>query len=79
MVIYHGNDLRKITGGRKGRHVKVKRKYLMGRPPIETMIGKDRVIVYRVRGGNTKAKVKFAQYANTVSYTHLTLPTICSV
>ncbi|HFC49194.1 MAG TPA: 30S ribosomal protein S8e, partial [Thermofilum sp.] len=26
MGVYHGNDLRKITGGRKGRHVKVKRK-----------------------------------------------------
>ncbi|RLF03429.1 MAG: 30S ribosomal protein S8e [Thermoprotei archaeon] len=64
MGVYHGNDLRKITGGRKGRHVKVKRKYWMGRPPIETALGPQRVIVVRTRGGNLKAKVKFAEYAN---------------
>jgi len=66
MPVYHGNDLRKISGGRKGRHVKVKRKYLMGRPPIETTLGREKVLVYRTRGGGVKAKVKFAQYANVV-------------
>jgi small subunit ribosomal protein S8e len=66
MGIYQGNDLRKITGGMKGRHVKVKRKYWMGRPPIETLLGEDRVLVVRVRGGNVKAKVKFASHANVV-------------
>jgi len=64
--VFHGNDLRKITGGRKGRHVKVKRKYWMGRHPIETMLGPHRVIIARTRGGNLKIKVKFTQYANVV-------------
>jgi small subunit ribosomal protein S8e len=64
MSVYHANDLRKITGGMKSRHVKVKRKYWMGRPPIETLLGKDRVLVVRARGGRLKVKVKFASYAN---------------
>ena len=66
MSVYHANDLRKITGGMKGRHVKVKRKYWMGRPPIETLLGGDRVLVVRARGSTLKAKVKFASYANVV-------------
>jgi len=65
-VIYQGNDLRKITGGLKGRHVKVKRKYWMGRPPIETQLGRERRIIVRVRGGNYKVKLKFAEYANVL-------------
>ncbi len=65
MGIYHGNDLRKITGGRKGRHVKVKRKYLMGRFPALTTIG-DKYIVKKVRarGGNLKLKLKKTNRAN---------------
>lgn len=66
MGVYHGNDLRKITGGRKGRHVKVKRKYWMGRPPIETMLGEERALIVRVRGGNLKVKLKFASHANVL-------------
>lgn len=66
MVIYHANDLRKISGGVKGRHVKVKRKYWMGRPPIETLPGRERRISVRTRGGNMKVKVKFALYANVI-------------
>ncbi len=65
-MIYQGNDLRKITGGMKGRHVKVKRKYWMGRPPIETVLGAERRALVRVRGGNYKVKLKFAEYANVV-------------
>lgn len=66
MGIYQGNDLRKITGGLKGRHVKVKRKYWMGRPPIETTLGEERRIFVRARGGSYKVKLKFARYANVV-------------
>ncbi|MCS7104156.1 MAG: 30S ribosomal protein S8e [Thermofilaceae archaeon] len=66
MVIYHANDLRKISGGVKGRHVKVKRKYWMGRPPIETLPGREKRISVRTRGGNMKVKVKFALYANVI-------------
>lgn len=64
--MYHSNDLRKVTGGLKRRHVKVKRRYWMGRPPIATTLGSERRIVVRVRGGNHKVKVKFASYANVV-------------
>ena len=67
MGVYHGNDLRKITGGRKGRHVKVKRKYLMGRFPILTLPGEEaKIKIVRTRGGNIKVKLKTANYANVV-------------
>lgn len=65
MSMYHGNDLRKITGGKKGRHVKVKRKALMGRFPVLTTVGKTNLArIERVRGGNVKVKVRRAAEAN---------------
>lgn len=66
MGVYQGNDLRKITGGAKSRHTKVKRKYWKGRPAIETVLGPERKVLVRTRGGNTKVKLKFAEYANVV-------------
>ncbi len=67
MGVYHGNDLRKISGGRKGRHVKVKRKYWMGRYPTETRPGSRNVVVaIRVRGGNRKLRLKVAARANVI-------------
>ena len=67
MGVYHGNDLRKISGGKKGRHVKVKRKYWMGRFPTETRIGEETVVKrIRVRGGNYKLRLKVASFANVV-------------
>lgn len=67
MGVYHGNDLRKISGGRKGRHVKVKRKYWMGRYPTETRLGSRNVVVaIRVRGGNRKLRLKVAARANVI-------------
>ncbi len=65
MGVYHGNDLKKITGGKKGRHVKVKRKALMGNFPTLTLPGeKDVVKKIRARGGRYKLKVKRAAHAN---------------
>ena len=65
MGVYHGNDLKKITGGKKRRHVKVKRKYWMGRFPINTTLAdKELRKIERVRGGNYKVKLRYAQYAN---------------
>ncbi|QOJ79776.1 30S ribosomal protein S8e [Infirmifilum lucidum] len=65
MGVYHGNDLRKITGGMKGRHVKVKRKYLTGRHPLNPTLGeKTEAKIVRVRGGNVKVKIKTASEAN---------------
>jgi small subunit ribosomal protein S8e len=65
MGVYHGNDLRKITGGIKGRHVKVKRKYWMGRYPTLTVIGeKNEVKVIRTKGGGRKLRLKVTAEAN---------------
>ena len=64
MSYYQGNDLRKPSGGLKGKHRK-KRKYELGRPPVETRLrGKDKVKIVRVRGNNIKVKVKYAAHAN---------------
>ena len=68
MAIYHGNDLRKITGGKKGRHVKVKRKYWMGRFPTETQLGDNNIVkAVRARGGNLKLRLKVAATANVLN------------
>ncbi len=65
MGIYQGNDLRKPSGGRKGRHRKVKRKYELGRYPTETTVGENDIRKHqRVRGGNYKIRLLKAAYAN---------------
>ncbi|MCG2909772.1 MAG: 30S ribosomal protein S8e [Sulfolobaceae archaeon] len=64
MSYYQGNDLRKITGGLKGKH-RDKRKFELGSPPTETKISNEHVIKKdRVMGGNTKLRVAYALYAN---------------
>ena len=65
MSYYQGNDLKKPSGGKKRRHRKVKRKYELGRPPVETTLStKDLRKIQRVRGGNVKVKLRRAAYAN---------------
>ncbi len=65
MPVYHGNDLRKVTGGKKRPHRKVKRKALMGRHPSEPTVGeRDEVAPIRVRGGGLKLRLKRAATAN---------------
>jgi len=65
MGVYHGNDLRKITGGVKSRHVKVKRKYWMGRYPTLTVTGeKNEVRAIRTKGGGRKLRLRVAAEAN---------------
>lgn len=67
MVIYQGNDLRKPSGGRKRPHRKIKPKALLGRPPTETRLADEEVRrVERVRGGNSKIRLKKAVYANVI-------------
>ena len=67
MGVYHGRDLKKVTGGKKRRHVKVKRKYWMGRFPINTTLSeKEFRRLQRVRGGNYKIKLRYAAYANVI-------------
>jgi len=64
MSVYQGNDLRKITGGRKRPHRKP-RKYELGSYPTETELSENDVReVERVFGGNTKIRLKYAASAN---------------
>jgi len=64
MSVYQGNDLRKITGGRKRRHRKP-RKYELGSYPTETELSESDVReVERVFGGNVKIRLKYAAFAN---------------
>ena len=64
MSYYQGNDLRKITGGLKGKH-RDKRKFELGSPPTETKVSNEQVIKKdRVMGGNYKVRVKYAAFAN---------------
>jgi len=65
MGVYQGNDLRKPTGGKKGKHRKVKRKYELGRYPTETRLGEgEKRKLQRVRGGNYKVRLLVGAYAN---------------
>ncbi|ABU81949.1 30S ribosomal protein S8e [Ignicoccus hospitalis] len=67
MGVYHGPDLKKITGGKKRRHRKVKRKYWMGRYPTNTTLAEnEKRKIERVRGGNIKVRLRYAAYANVV-------------
>ncbi len=64
MGIYQGNDMKKISGGRK-RPARGKRKYEMGRfPTFTTLSDREKRVKQRVRGGNTKIRLKEALYAN---------------
>lgn len=64
MGVYQGNDLKKISGGLKGRH-RNKRKFEMGSPPTNTTQSPNDVRVKeRVLGGNIKVRVKYASTAN---------------
>jgi small subunit ribosomal protein S8e len=66
MGVYQGNDLRKITGGLKGKR-KDKRKYEMGSLPTETKLGNQDIREKeRVMGGNYKVRLKYAAYANVI-------------
>lgn len=67
MGVYHGGDLRKITGGRKRPHRKVKLKAHMGRFPVETTLGSEPVAkIVKTKGGGIKVKLKKAAVANVV-------------
>ncbi|RLG20914.1 30S ribosomal protein S8e [Candidatus Micrarchaeota archaeon] len=64
MGVSHGRSLRKASGGRLKKNRK-KRKHEMGRLPTLTTIGdKDVIKPQRVRGGNTKNKIRIAATVN---------------
>jgi small subunit ribosomal protein S8e len=67
MGVYQGNDLKKISGGRK-RPRRKKRKYELGRYPTHTVLSeRERIVPERTRGNNTKVRVKRALYANVIN------------
>lgn len=66
MSYYQGNDLKKPTGGHKGRHRK-KRKYELGSPPTKTTLSsREERKPERTFGGNTKIKLHKAVYINVI-------------
>ncbi len=67
MGVYQGPDLKKITGGKKGRYRKIKRKYWTGGYPTNTTLAsKEKRKVEKVRGGNLKVRARYVMYANVV-------------
>lgn len=63
-MVWHGDlHKRKRTGGRTKSYRK-KRRFEMGRYPVETAIGEEKRKIIRVKGGGLKAKLMIAKYAN---------------
>ena len=62
-MIWQGRSRRSYTGKLLRPHRK-KRKYEMGRPQIETLIGERKIRKVRVRGGNYKVRLVRDQFAN---------------
>ncbi|MEM0331891.1 MAG: 30S ribosomal protein S8e [Archaeoglobaceae archaeon] len=62
-MIWHGRSRRKPTGGLYKAHRK-KRKYEIGRPQIETLIGERKVKKIRVKGGSFKLRLFSEKFAN---------------
>ncbi len=64
MSFYQGRDFKKPSGGRI-RPYRKKRKFELGRPPTETILGKEEIRkVERVRGGNIKVRLRTSVFAN---------------
>ena len=63
MAIWQGRSRRSYTGKLLRPHRK-KRKYELGRPQVETLIGERKIRIVRVRGGNYKVKLVREMYAN---------------
>ncbi len=64
MPLYQGDDLKKITGGKKRRNRKPRKREIGSFPTNTTLSGEEERVVARVYGGNRKIRVKKALYAN---------------
>ncbi len=64
MPLYQGNDLRKITGGKKRRNRKPRKREIGSFPTNTALSSEEERVVTRVYGGNRKIRVKKALYAN---------------
>ncbi|ENN96141.1 30S ribosomal protein S8e [Methanocaldococcus villosus KIN24-T80] len=67
MSVWQGRSRRKPSGGMY-KKARKKRKYEMGREPIETHVCSEgmKLKIVRVRGGNRKVKVVRTAYANVI-------------
>ncbi|MGD1060259.1 MAG: 30S ribosomal protein S8e [Methanomassiliicoccales archaeon] len=65
MALWQGKSQRKPSGGRL-RPAKKKRRFEVGRDAEYTYLGETRSNTFRVTGGNQKAKLLKANYANVV-------------
>ncbi len=64
MPVYQGNDLKKITGGKKRAYRKPRRREI-GSFPTETVVSeKEERVVVRTYGGNSKVRLRRTLYAN---------------
>jgi small subunit ribosomal protein S8e len=62
-MVWQGRSRRSSTG-KLIRAARKKRKYEMGRPQVETLIGDRKVKKVRARGGNVKIKLVMDKFAN---------------
>jgi small subunit ribosomal protein S8e len=62
-MLWQGRSVRKSTGGRYHAN-RGKKRFEIGRSPADTVIGKTRVKIIRVTGGNTKVRALRCEYAN---------------
>ncbi len=62
-MVWQGRSRRTFTG-KLIRSARKKRKYEMGRPQVETLIGDRKIKKERSRGGNIKIKLVMDKFAN---------------
>jgi len=67
MPLYQGNDLKKITGGRKRAGRKPRKREIGGFPTNTTLAEEEERIVSRTYGGNRKVRARKILYANIQS------------
>ncbi len=65
MALWQGKSQRKPSGGRLVASRK-KRRYEIGREPMFTNLGAEKIRQYRTMGGNSKVRILTAQFANVM-------------
>jgi small subunit ribosomal protein S8e len=66
-MVWQGRSRRTFTG-KLIRSARKKRKYELGRPQVETLIGERKIKMERVRGGNVKIKLVMDKFANVYDH-----------
>jgi len=64
-LVWHGDLQKRKKSGGKNKSYRTKRRFEMGRYPVETLLREEeRRELVRVRGGGRKVKLMIAKYAN---------------